>query len=154
MKMPTIVGIFIFISRENFMLSWIEHEKSFITLGPRGCIRSIAQIKKNKPHSSSSFFFLFVVSRRFSLFQPLFVYILDISIVLLCLVFVCSSYLPLPVHREDFAAWLWQFCVVLIICLISGIFWKTIQDIFRFAQYDHFISWNVPDVLKFWPQYA
>ena len=57
MKMPTIVGIFIFISRENFMLSyilqetivavsnlrfisqpnfmlsWVEHEKSFITSG-------------------------------------------------------------------------------------------------------------------------
>ena len=32
MKMPTIVGIFIFISRENFMLSWFEHENSFITL--------------------------------------------------------------------------------------------------------------------------
>ena len=34
MKMPTIVGIFIFISRENFMLSRIEHLKSFITLPP------------------------------------------------------------------------------------------------------------------------
>ena len=34
MKMPTIVGIFIFISRENFMLSWVEHEKCFITSGP------------------------------------------------------------------------------------------------------------------------
>ena len=58
MKMPTIVGIFIFISREifmlsmlskkefssvtnlrfisrpNFMLSWVVHEKSFITPGP------------------------------------------------------------------------------------------------------------------------
>ena len=33
MKMPTIVGIFIYISRENFMLSWAEHEKSF---KPRG----------------------------------------------------------------------------------------------------------------------
>ena len=31
MKMPTTVGIFIFISRENFMLSSAEHEKSFIT---------------------------------------------------------------------------------------------------------------------------
>ena len=31
MKMPTIVGIFIYISRVNFMLSWIKHEKSFIT---------------------------------------------------------------------------------------------------------------------------
>ena len=29
-----IVGIFIIISRENFMLKWVEHEKSFITLGP------------------------------------------------------------------------------------------------------------------------
>ena len=34
MKMSTIVGIFIFISRENFMLSCVEFEKSFITLGP------------------------------------------------------------------------------------------------------------------------
>ena len=34
MKMPTLVGIFIFISRENFMRSGIEHEKSLITAGP------------------------------------------------------------------------------------------------------------------------
>ena len=58
MKLPTIVGIFIFISRENFisaifskkefaivsnlrfismtnfMLSWVEHEKSFTSSGP------------------------------------------------------------------------------------------------------------------------
>ena len=34
MKMQTIVGIFIFISRENFMLSRVEHENSFITSGP------------------------------------------------------------------------------------------------------------------------
>ena len=34
MKMPTIVGIFIFISRENFMLSLVEHEKGFITSEP------------------------------------------------------------------------------------------------------------------------
>ena len=31
MKMPTI-GIFVFISRENFMLSWVEHEKKFYDL--------------------------------------------------------------------------------------------------------------------------
>ena len=31
MKMPTIVGIFIFISSEIFMLSLVEHEKSFVT---------------------------------------------------------------------------------------------------------------------------
>ena len=35
MKMPTIVGIFIFSSRENFMLSWVKHEIFFITLGPK-----------------------------------------------------------------------------------------------------------------------
>ena len=34
MKMPTIVGIIIFISRENFMLSLVKHERSFITSGP------------------------------------------------------------------------------------------------------------------------
>ena len=32
MKMPTIVGIFISISRENFMLSWAE-QKKFYKLG-------------------------------------------------------------------------------------------------------------------------
>ena len=34
MKMPTIVGMFIFVSRGNFVLSSVEHEKSFITSGP------------------------------------------------------------------------------------------------------------------------
>ena len=33
-KMPTIVGILIFMSRKNFMLSLVEHEKSLITSGP------------------------------------------------------------------------------------------------------------------------
>ena len=33
-KMPTIVGILTFMSGENFMLNWVEHEKSFITSGP------------------------------------------------------------------------------------------------------------------------
>ena len=35
-KMPTIVGILIFISRKNFMLNWVEYEKSFITSGTGG----------------------------------------------------------------------------------------------------------------------
>ena len=30
-KMPTIVGILTFMSRINFVLSWVEHEKSFTT---------------------------------------------------------------------------------------------------------------------------
>ena len=33
-KMPTIVGILTFMSRINFVLSRVEHGKSFITLGP------------------------------------------------------------------------------------------------------------------------
>ena len=33
-KMPTIVGILTFMSRINSDLSWVEHEKSFITSGP------------------------------------------------------------------------------------------------------------------------
>ena len=33
-KMPTIVGILTFMSRKNFILSLVEHEKSFITSGP------------------------------------------------------------------------------------------------------------------------
>ena len=33
-KMPTIVGILTFMSRINFVLSRVEYENSFITLGP------------------------------------------------------------------------------------------------------------------------
>ena len=33
-KMPTIDGIFTFMSRNYFMLSLVEHEKIFITSGP------------------------------------------------------------------------------------------------------------------------
>ena len=33
-KMPTIVGILTFMSRINFVLGLVEHEKSFITSGP------------------------------------------------------------------------------------------------------------------------
>ena len=32
-KMPTIIGILTFISRKNFMLIWVEHEKNFYNLG-------------------------------------------------------------------------------------------------------------------------
>ena len=35
LKMPTFVGIFIFISRENFLLSWVEHEECFYNLEAR-----------------------------------------------------------------------------------------------------------------------
>ena len=44
-EMTTIVGILTFMSRINFMLSRVEYEKSFITLGPdqtasKGAVRS------------------------------------------------------------------------------------------------------------------
>ena len=32
-KMPTIVGILTFMSKKNFLLSWVEHENFFITSG-------------------------------------------------------------------------------------------------------------------------
>ena len=34
--MPTIVGILTFMSKIHFVLSWVEHEKSFLTSGPVG----------------------------------------------------------------------------------------------------------------------
>ena len=48
MKMPTIVGIFIFISRENFMLGRDEHEKSFITFGPSFTRSNLYSITKTR----------------------------------------------------------------------------------------------------------
>ena len=40
-KMPTIVGILTVMSRKNFMLNSVEHEKSFITSGPGFAYQSI-----------------------------------------------------------------------------------------------------------------
>ena len=44
-KMPTIVGILTIMSRKNFMLNSVEHEKSFITSGPDyvGAVPQIAE---------------------------------------------------------------------------------------------------------------
>ena len=44
-KMPTTVGILAFMSRKYFMLSCVEHGKSFITSDP-GLILCCAQIHK------------------------------------------------------------------------------------------------------------
>ena len=61
MKMPTFVGIFIFISRENFMLSWVEHEKKFYNLGAWSTYHTICHGKKCimslKLHIQCYFFF-------------------------------------------------------------------------------------------------
>ena len=42
-EMPTIVGIFIFISIENFMLCWAEHEKMFYNLGASSTLLPLIQ---------------------------------------------------------------------------------------------------------------
>ena len=44
MKMPTLVGIFIFISKENFMLSWAEYEKGFITSEPESGFQEFTDV--------------------------------------------------------------------------------------------------------------
>ena len=44
MKMPTTVGILIFISRKNFMLNWDEYEKKFYDLGARVLIATKTDI--------------------------------------------------------------------------------------------------------------
>ena len=62
-KMTTNIGIFTFMSRINFMLSGVEHEKSFITSGPvhQYCFgdKGRCQIyhKSIMPHVSKVFIF-------------------------------------------------------------------------------------------------
>ena len=53
----TIVGIFIFISGENFMLSWVEHEKSFISSEPDQTPQNLQRLVRvyTVNHSSSGF---------------------------------------------------------------------------------------------------
>ena len=52
-KMPTIVGIFTFMSRKIFMLNSVEHEKSFITSGPGWTNRKISLEMSSKLVKSS-----------------------------------------------------------------------------------------------------
>ena len=49
MKKVLTVGIFIFMTKWNFMLSWVEHEKSFITSGP-DCANAQADLGLQCPH--------------------------------------------------------------------------------------------------------
>ena len=54
LKMPSILAISIFMSILNFMLSWVENEKSFITLAP-GLLtmrfRVIVQVVYSRRHN-------------------------------------------------------------------------------------------------------
>ena len=52
-KMPTIVGILTFMSRINFMLSWVENEKSFITSGPWFLSDSVEKPKDRFSHDKA-----------------------------------------------------------------------------------------------------
>ena len=54
-KMPTIVGILTFMSRINFVLSCVEYEKSFITLGPVLIVCVSCVLGRYTTHSSFSF---------------------------------------------------------------------------------------------------
>ena len=47
-KMQTIIGILAFMSRINFVLSWVAHKKSFKTLGPEQTKSFSNQIHQNK----------------------------------------------------------------------------------------------------------
>ena len=44
-KFQNFVSILKFINETNFMLSWVEHEKSFITSGPEGFMLSFWVIR-------------------------------------------------------------------------------------------------------------
>ena len=57
-KMPTIVGILTFMSWIKFMLSCVEHEKSFITLGTDRLIGLITQRFINPCHAEYFMFYI------------------------------------------------------------------------------------------------
>ena len=70
MKKPTVVGIFIFISRENFILSWVEHEKSFITSGPDLSVYAPRQLKFYFSVETYALISLRIISPQYFLLTP------------------------------------------------------------------------------------
>ena len=56
-KMPTIVGILTFMSRTNFMLSLVEHEKSIITSGPDSSFRICKSVLQQGKYSITTPYF-------------------------------------------------------------------------------------------------
>ena len=54
-KMPTIVGILTFMSRINFVHSWVEHGKSFITSGQSFSVKLENNVEKIQTMGSLSF---------------------------------------------------------------------------------------------------
>ena len=53
-KMPTILGILTFMSRTNFVLSLVKHEKGFITLGPDNFVPHIFFFILTKTYNANS----------------------------------------------------------------------------------------------------
>ena len=53
-KMPTIVGILTLMSRINFVLSGVEHEKSFITSGPGFGVCLLQSLNNSSGHLSNT----------------------------------------------------------------------------------------------------
>ena len=66
--MPTIVGILTFMSRINFVLSKVEHEKSFITSGPGTDPHSLLMLKHKSLFSRTkiSLLILYIITGKYS----------------------------------------------------------------------------------------
>ena len=79
-KMPTLVGILTFMSRISFVLSWVEHEKSFITLGPgETVVSALNAYQKFAADNICKYYFWF------KLFPFTFKHSLDPDQVLICI---------------------------------------------------------------------
>ena len=71
MKMPTIVGIYMFISRENFMVSQVEHENSFVTSGSGRIFKGNGNTFRGDSSVKIAFFLPFTLKRyMYSLRDP------------------------------------------------------------------------------------
>ena len=70
--MPKIVGILTFMSRKDFMINWVEHEKSFIPRGP--ILHQLQEFPKIRLYNKSSqiplefeMYFSLIVKQNFSI---------------------------------------------------------------------------------------
>ena len=74
-EMPTMVGILILISRINFMLSWAEHEKCFISSRPGYAAttdhRSQTDLQSCQPRVTVASCFVYKIIRNLELIDHL-----------------------------------------------------------------------------------
>ena len=59
--MPTIVGILIFMSRKDFMLNCVEHEKTSITSGPVFIFGGKETISQNTKGENKKYYIIIVM---------------------------------------------------------------------------------------------